>query len=354
MTFCKEIRIRNRVITENMEEPYIIAEMACAHDGEVAKAKKLVDSAVSAGADAIQFEVLSPDDNIVPQEEVYDLITRINFTREQWKEIYEYARGYGIAISTFGYDHPSLKLGIELGSDILKLNSSDLSNPDMIIDCARSGLPFTVGTGSSTFQEISKSLKLALENGGKKIILMHGLQNFPTDLKNAHIRRMIILKNAFGCLAGSADHTDASTDLSKIIDLVAVGMGASVLEKHITIDRSERGVDYEAALEPDEFKKYVELMKNSYTALGPARILPFKENDLEYRRFQKKSIVASKDIDVDEVFSSENLCFLRNPKTAGISPMEHERIEGKRAKRPVKKFDQILPGDIVGGFRSIL
>lgn len=346
MFFSKEIQIRDRVIIENMESPYIIAEMACSHDGDVQKAKTLVDFAVSGGADAIQFEIFNPDDNIVPQEEVHSLLRRLFFAKDQWKELYGYARQFDIAISTFAYDYPSLELGLELGSDILKLNSSDLSNPKMVKECCRSGLPFTVGTGSSTMEEVSKTVNLCLENGGTKVILMHGLQNFPTDFKNAHIRKLLILKNTFDCLVGSADHTDASLEISKIVDLMAIGIGASVLEKHITVDRKEKGVDHESALEPTEFKQYVKLMKTSYIAMGPPRIMPLKENDFRYRKFQKKSIVAIRDIKPDEKLSRSHFAFLRNSKSSGISPMEFNKIIGKKTRNPIRKHDQITYNDL--------
>ena len=341
-SFKKEITIRNRTIIEEMQSPYIIAEMACAHDGHVDKAKILVDSAVNAGADAIQFEIFEPDANIVPQSEVYTLLKdTLYFTKAQWTEVYDYAKQFDIAISTFAYDFPSLELGLELGTDLIKLNSSDLSNPDMILGCAESGLPFTIGTGSSTDQEMAKTLALSLKHGGDKVIMIHGLQNFPTDFRNAHVRRMNILRDSFDCLVGYADHTDGDNPLSHIIDLIAVGMGASVIEKHITVDRKEKGIDYQAALEPAEFKEYVELMKLGYTAMGPSRVIPLKENDFSYRRFQKKSIVAVKDIRANEVLSRENTAFLRNPATPGISPMDHEQVMGKKVKNTIKKFDQV-------------
>ena len=339
--FRKEITIRNRVITPTMDVPYIIAEMACAHDGDLEKAKRLVDSAVNGGADAVQFEIFEPKDNIVPMSDVHDLLCSIYFTKEEWKELYDYTRQFDIAISTFAYDYPSLELGLELGSDFVKLNSSDLSNPHMVKGCAESGLPFTVGTGSSTFEEISKTLKMALEHGGDQAILMHGLQNFPTNFENVQVRRMNILRDSFDCLVGYADHTDANDPLSKIIDLVAVGMGASILEKHITIDRSEEGIDYQAALEPAEFKEYVELMKVGYTGLGPLRVIPFKENDYSYRRFQKKSIVANRDIKAGEVLDENNTAFLRNPATPGISPMDYEMVYGKKTNADIAKYHQV-------------
>jgi len=339
--FNKEIKIGKRTITPHMSEPFIVAEMACAHDGQVDKAKVLIDSAVDAGADVVQFELFEPKDNIVPMSEVHDLLCSIYFTREQWSELFEYSRARGILVSTFAYDFPSLKLGLDLKTDMIKLNSSDLSNPHMVELCAKSGLMCTVGTGSSYFEEISKTVKMALENGARDFVLMHGLQNFPTDFRNAHIRKMHILRDSFNCLVGYADHTEGDNPLSKIIDLIAVGANASVIEKHITVDRKEKGIDYQAALEPAEFKEYVELMKLAYQALGPNHLIPMKENDFSYRRFQKKSIVAARDLSAGTTITEDDIEFLRNPATPGISPMDYQAIIGKKLNTDVKKFDQL-------------
>ena len=290
--FSKQIAIRDKVISED-SPPYIIAEMACAHDGELDKAKAIVDAAVEAGADAVQFEILDPDDNIVPDTDMYRLLQRLYFSPEQWRKLFDYTRQYDIAIFSYAYDFVSLLLALELNSDAIKLNSSDLSNPDMIIKIAESRLPFTVGTGASTMHEVAWSLELALAHGGDKLVLMHGVQNFPTDLRYAHIRRVQLLRSAFDCLVGYADHTEGGTYLSQVIDLVAVGMGAVIIEKHITLDRSEEGIDYEAALDPEEYKCFVETIHAASIALGPPRIQTLNQSDLKYRQFQKKSIVAA-------------------------------------------------------------
>jgi len=244
---ARQIVIRDRLIAEG-EPPYIICEMACAHEGKVDIAKRLVDAAVEAGADAIQFELLDPVDNIVPQTEMYGILQSLYFTPDQWQDIFEHTRQYDIAISSFSYDYSSLKLALELETDFVKLNSSDLLNVDMLITLAEADIPFTAGTGSSTMMEIAAAMDIVMKHSGDKVILMHGVQNFPTDMRNAHIRRMALLRSAFDCLVGYADHTEGGHYLSNVIDLVAVGMGACVIEQHIPRDRRFEGIDHESAL----------------------------------------------------------------------------------------------------------
>ena len=344
----KRIEIAGKIISDD-SPPYLIAEMACAHQGERDQAIALVDSAVEAAADAVQFEIVDPDDNIVPNTEIYGLLKRLYFTPAQWKEIFDYTRRYDIAVFSYAYDLASLHVALDLGSDAIKLNSSDLSNPEMIVKVAESGLPFTLGTGASTMDEIAQAMELALEHGGDKLVLMHGVQNFPTDVRDAHINRIRLLESVFDCLVGYADHTDGDSFLSRVLDLVALGMGARVLEKHITLNRAAKGSDSEAALEPDEFKCFVETIRAAATAFGPHRAQGLNESDLRYRQFQKKWIVAACRIPRGAEITREKVSFLRKSTSTGLPPSHLVHLLGKRARRNIEKFELIQLGDAADG-----
>lgn len=343
--FLQQIELNGKII--GGESVYIIAEMAIAHDGILDKAKKLIDSAYEAKVDAIQFELFEPDDNVIPGRDMNSLLKTLYFNKEQWKELFNYAKQKGLTIFSFAYDPSSLKLALELKTDAIKLNSSDLMNIEMLEICAKSNLPFTVGTGGSTFEEVSEAVAFIKAHGGKKLILMQGVQNFPTKLEYARINRMKNLKATFNTIVGYADHTDADTELSKIIDLTALGMGAQVLEKHITIDRSERGIDYQSALEPDEIKKYVELIRDVEIAMGPKEITPLIKEDKDYRIFQKKFIVASKDIKKGDMIKREDIRFLRDTKKEGILPMYIDSVISKVANKDICKYDLISLNDLI-------
>lgn len=319
--------------------------MACAHDGDIAKAKKLVDAAAEANADAVQLQFFSPDDLVTPDHEVYDLLHQINFSREEWREIYEYARKFDIHVFACTYDIPSAELALDLKVDGIKLNSSDLSNPDLLRIVAESGIPFTLGTGASTIEEIAQAVDTALVHGGNRIIIMHGVQNFPTAIEHANVNKIKMLRALFPFPVGYQDHTAASDPFSRAVDLLAIGAGACVIEKHITLDRSEKGTDYQAALEPKEFKEFVQLIRTAETAMGPTTIQPLSESDITYRNFQKKSIVASRDIGIGEKISRENIAFLRSPKT-GIPPVSFKEIEGKSVTKKIHQFETLSSDDI--------
>lgn len=341
----QEIRIKGKTI--GMDNPvYVIAEMACAHDGSSEKAEKLIDAAVRAGADAIQFQIFSVKDLFAPSHNLYDFLSRIEFKSKQWEGLFRYAKKFKIALFVCTYDIPSLKLALKYGADAIKLNSSDLSNPDMIQHVASSKKPFTLGTGASTLEEIAKAIDISLNAGGTDIILMHGVQNFPTDIIHANIRRIALLRSTFNAIVGYQDHTDADSPFSRIIDLIAIGAGAQVIEKHITLRRSDKGTDFQAALEPDEFKAFVGDIRLASSASGSRTVKPLAESDKKYREFQKKSIVAAKDLSRGTTITKDKVLFLRCNDTPGLAPIEMYLLMGKKLNRSIKKYDKFQLSDI--------
>jgi sialic acid synthase SpsE len=326
---------------------YIIAEMACAHDGDISKAKTIIEAAANAKADAIQLQFFSPDDLVTPDHEVYELLHTINFSQEAWRELNDYARNYSIDVFACTYDIPSAELAIDLNVDGIKLNSSDLSNPDLLKCVAESKIPFTLGTGASTIEEISQAVDTALKHGSDQLIIMHGVQNFPTAVDHASINKIKMLRSLFNFPIGYQDHTDADDPFSRSIDLLAIGAGACVIEKHLTVDRSEKGIDYQAALEPTEFRHFVRMVRNAEKAMGDSRIRPLGESDRSYRAFQKKSIVNIKTLEKGDKIARNCIAFLRS-KISGLPPTAFPEIDGKRVNRTIPKFTALKNEDIVG------
>lgn len=342
---AQEIKIREKLIGPE-HGVYIIAEMACAHDGDIERAKALIDASVEASVDAVQLQFFSRKELMVPAHEVYDLLGKVEFSPQEWKEIFSYARSFDISVFVCTYDMPSVALAIECEADGIKLNSADLSNPEMVAFVAASGIPFTLGTGASTMEEIADAIEVSLSAGSDKLILMHGVQNFPTDIDNANIKRVGLLQEAFGAIVGYQDHTGAELPLSRVIDLLAVGAGALVIEKHITLDRKERGTDFQASLEPEEMKSLVELIRHSEPALGSTTVRPLTESDMEYRKFQKKSIVAAEALGEGSVINRDNVLFMRSPVTGGLSPSELLKITGRKLSRSIERYEPVRLRDL--------
>jgi len=335
----------NGVEIGKTQRPYIIAEMACAHNGKKEYAIKLVDLAVNAKADAIQLQIFDVEEMIVSTHEAYEVVKSIEFSKQEWREIVAYVRNFNIDLLICAYDIESLRFAIELEADGVKFNSSDLLNIDMLEYVARSKTPFLLHTGASSFDEVAMAVEYATSFECGQIILMHGVQNFPTSIEKANISRLQLLKRNFKLPTGYDDHTDAEDPFSRAIDLIALGAGADVLEKHITLSRAERGIDYQSALEADEFKLYVQNIHKAASALGSGKIKTFDESDIRYRKFQKKSIVAVRDLKKGEFLQRADFKFLRN-STVGESPIESLNMQGKKLQRDILKFENILLQDI--------
>ncbi len=342
----ESFEINSRVLS-NESQPYIICEMACAHNGSFEEAKALIDAAAIAKADAIQFQFFVPEETVTPQHPAFSVIKDICFSEEQWKELTEHARSLKLDVFTCTYDVPSVQLAVDLKLDGIKLNSSDLSNPEVLQACAKSGLPLTLGTGASTAEEILDGIKVLKENTCTKLVLMHGVQNFPTQIEDLNIHRIDWLKSAFpGLPVGYADHTEGGNNFGLSVDLLAVSKGVAVLEKHITLDRSKKGIDYQAALEPKEWIEYVNNIRNAYAALGTKGVKPMSESDLKYRKFQKKSIVAAKKLSKGHTLTRADVDFIRNEEP-GLAPKEFGKVEGMKLAREINEFENIEIKDLI-------
>jgi sialic acid synthase SpsE len=314
---------------------YLLAEMACAHDGEAGKAKRLVDAALAAGADGVQLQFFRTAELVTPGNPIHELLSRIEFDDEEWADIHAHARASGLHVWACTFDPPSVELALRLGVDAIKLNSSDLSNPG--------GL----GRVASTMDEVAHGLAVARAAGGLgRVVLMHGVQNFPTPVADAHIRRMGLLRANFGLPVGYADHTDAENPAARVLDLAALGLGACLLEKHITLDRAEKGVDHQAALEPEEFRAWVARMREAEAALGAGELAPLTEADERYRSFQKKSVVAARDLAAGAVLAEADVRFLRTGERPELSPGDLPRLLGRRLARAVPALAALRPEDV--------
>ena len=325
---------------------YIIAEMACAHDGDYEKAKQLVDIACNAKVNAVQFQLFHAPENMVGHHSIYSLLEKIEFNREQWADLVNYARTKNIDVFACAYDMPSLELSIELKVDGIKFNSADLNNFEMIECVAKSGIPFTLGTGASRMDEIGQAISVALNAGGEKLVLMHGMQSFPTSLEQANIRKIQSFSASFDALIGYADHTDGENSFALDIDLLAQGMGACVFEKHYTVDRSQKGTDYQAALNPDELSEYVRKIRKASIALGSSLVKPFDEEEIKYRTFQKKQLVAAHDLQQGTILVREDILLLRTEDKGGIDASCLNEVVGKKIFDGVRQHQLIVKNNL--------
>ncbi|HUU73024.1 MAG TPA: N-acetylneuraminate synthase family protein [Burkholderiales bacterium] len=341
----RKVEVGNRTIADG--SAFIIAEMACAHDGDIGKARELIAVAHNAQVDAVQLQIFHSPANVVDHHRLKSVLEKIEFSANQWEDLVAQCRKLALPVFACAYDFPSLELALKLGVDGVKFNSADLGNREMLELAAGSGVFFTLGTGASRLDEVGKALSVVLDHGGSRVVLMHGIQAFPTRIDKADIRRIGVLKQAFGALVGYADHTDGDDPFAGVVDLLALGAGACVLEKHFTLNRAEKGLDYQAALNPDQLATYVSGVRTGLRALGSGSPLPFDEDDKRYRQFQKKRIVAARPMPSGTVISRADVALLRTDDGEGMDAASLDAVLGKQLCRSLNRHALVLAEDLV-------
>ena len=326
---------------------FLIAEMACSHEGDLNLAKKIIDGAAIAKADAIQLQVWSLTHMMAPQRKEYELLKRIEFTKDQWKELIFYTRKTypNLKVYVCVYEHSTIDFIDSLNVDGYKLNSSDLSNPLVLDKVAAKNKPINLSIGASTILEMDTAIKRIKDISNSQITLMYGYQNFPTKPENVHMNHMNKLADHFELPIGYQDHCDADDDSAYWLPAASLGMNVSILEKHITHDRSKKGIDHESALNPSEFIKFVEMVRCIEQAKGLFSSRPFTEEEIKYREFQKKSIVVTRNIKKGNVLNYNDISFMR-AEILGLAPDKIEMIIGKKLVKDILAFNVILEKDV--------
>lgn len=331
----KSFKIGNHLIGDP-SYPLLIAEIACAHDGDPWKCSKLIEAASKSGADAIQLQIFSAQLQVPRSHKLRELLENLEIDRKTWKNLFSQAKETGLMVSAFVYDEESLEWVQDWDPDMYKLNSSDLTFEPMLKGVAKTKKPLTLGTGASQVEEIRYGVE-TLKTYNDKVILMHGVQDFPTEIHNSRLNRIEFLKNIFNGPFGFADHTDGSNRLAKYIDLIALGQGASVFEKHITLDRKAKSTDYQAALEPETWSEYAKVMRALAPSISDSSPEVLTETDKRYRNFQKKKAFSSREILKGESLTDSCIKFMRSDSEFGILPQMIDKVLGKIAKEKISQ-----------------
>lgn len=335
-----DIKIGRKTIGDS-RPAFIIAEVGSAHQGEVEQCKKIVKKASEAGADAVKFQRFICDELIVRTDPRYKTFKKIEISEAGWEEIIRHAKKFNLELLADVFDERSADLMDELGVVAFKIHSTDLTNPYLITHVAKKRKPVLLAAGGSTLKEIKNAIRAVRLYGNRNLILTYGFQSFPTRPGDTNLKFIQTLKDTFGLNVGYHDHVDAESELAQILPCVAVAYGASVIEKHITLDRRLRGYDYQSALNPDEFKKMVKNIRQLEKSFGSG-LWKFSKAEKAYRNATKKNIVARADIPRGTVITIDMLAFKRSEP--GLQPSEADRIVGKRVKIPIKK-DEVITWD---------
>jgi N,N'-diacetyllegionaminate synthase len=346
-----KIKIGGRLIGEG-ERSFIIAEAGVNHNGDIGLAKKLIDAAKEAGADAVKFQTFKAEEVAAPEAEKADyqkqttgseesqleMIKNLELSEKDFEDLSLYARQKGIVFLSTAFDNESADLLEKLGVPAFKIPSGEINNFPFLKYIAGKGRPVILSTGMSTLKEVEEAVRVIRGEGIEEIVLLHCVSSYPASVEDTNLRAMDTMKQAFGLPVGLSDH---STGI--IIPAAAVAMGACVIEKHFTLDRNLPGPDHLASLEPDELKEMVNAIQEVEKALGDGVKKPVSAEE-EVKKVARRSVVAVKDIPEDTVITREMLA-IKRPGT-GIEPKKIDTVIGKETKRYIKSGELINFADL--------
>ncbi|HIH12164.1 TPA: N-acetylneuraminate synthase [Candidatus Woesearchaeota archaeon] len=351
MNFNGELRVGNRRVGPG-NPCFIIAEAGVNHDGNIEKAKRMIDVAVAAGADAVKFqtftgETLASKDAMLAtyhkkgatseKETLKDLLKRLELNKEEHIALFKYARERGILIFSTPFDEASVDILEELRVDLYKIASFSLTNYPLLRHIASKNKPMIMSTGLHNLGEIEEAVKVIYETGNIQLALLHCTSHYPITPSDSNLRTMQTLRFAFEVPVGYSDHTMGIT-----ITLASVAMGANIVEKHYTLNTQAYGVDHDASISPAELYQLVQGIRDIEAAMGTSKkIIPDVEKEIQ--RVHRPSLVSRVDIPAHTVLTSEMLV-IKKPGT-GIHPRDLPWVIGKKAKvtieadRLIKKED---------------
>lgn len=335
------IDIAGRRIGEG-EPPYVIAELSGNHNGELARALRLIEAAKKAGADAVKLQTYTADTMTIDHEgpgfviegglwdgrKLHELYREAHTPWEWHPALFAHARKIGITCFSSPFDPSAIKLLKSLDAPAYKIASFEIIDTPLIRAAARTGKPLILSTGMASQEEIEDAMVAAREGGACGIALLHCVSGYPTPLGEANLRRIRALARAFHCPIGLSDHT-----LGVEVAVAAVAVGATVIEKHVTLARADGGADAAFSLEPHELAALVNGARNAHAALGTGSFARARseEGNVIFRR----SLYVVADMKAGEVFTEANVRSIRPGH--GLRPKHLPEILSKRAARDISR-----------------
>ena len=319
----------------------IIAEAGVNHNGDLELAKQIVKAAANAGADLVKFQTFTAERLAIDsapkadyqnqttdqKQSQFAMLRQLELTAEMHEQLIVYCSKQGIGFFSTGFDLQSVDYLASLGADRFKIPSGEITNLPYLRHVGAFGKPLILSTGMATLGEIEAALD-ACEIAGtprSRITVLHCNTEYPTPMQDVNLRAMCSIRDAFGVAVGYSDHT-----LGIEVPIAAVALGATVIEKHLTLDRNLAGPDHKASLEPDEFAAMVRAIRNIEQAMGDGIKRP-SPSEAKNKPIARKSLVAARSIKAGERFTPENLTAKR-PGT-GVSPMRWDTAMGRTATR---------------------
>lgn len=317
----------------------IIAEAGVNHNGDLDLAYRLCDAAKDAGADVVKFQTYVTDRMITSDvaqaeyqaintgktESQYDMLKRLELSYDDFGKIKEYCDNIGIVFASTPDDPIDLEYLISIGISFIKIGSGDIDNIPLLRSSAKSELPIILSTGMSVYEDIDRAINILEEKGSRDITLLHCTTSYPCPYEDVNLRAMQTLHDRYGRDIGYSDHT-----CGIMIPVAAVAMGARVIEKHLTLDKTMEGPDHKASTESDEFREMVNAIRDMESALGDGRKTP-TNGERSIKEAVTKRIVAETEIKEGELFSEYNLAVKRS--MSGSPASDWDKVIGHRADK---------------------
>lgn len=324
----------------------IVAEAAEGYAADWDKEIALVELAARAGAGAIKFQLLHPDELLVPSHPLYGLVGDLQLSPERWRAVAERAAEMGVELLLDVFGRHGLELASELGVAAVKVHSSDMLNEALLREVAASSVPeVLVSAGGTSIEEVGRAVELL---GGKQVTVVLGFQSYPTPVAENRLRRVSLLREALpGVALGFADHTGKAEDAATWLPALALALGATYVEKHITVAHVLRDPDHESALAPDSFAQFVESMYLAEAALGePAAADEMGEAEQAYRLKMKKHVVAARDLPAGTELAAADLALKRVPDPPDDVLFRLGDAEGMVLAAPLSADAPLTRGDL--------
>ncbi len=334
--------------------PFVIGEISGNHNGDIWRAFKLMDIAKEAGASAVKFQTYTADDLTIPStrpeftlqgggwkgQNLYDLYTQAQTPYEWFPKLFDHARSLGLTAFSSPFSSKGVRFLDGLGVPAFKVASNELGDWMLLKEIAKTGKPAIFSTGTSKRDDVAAAVAFARSQGQEQLVVLHCISEYPAPARDANIRTLQSIHQDLDVIAGFSDHT-----LGIAASVAAVALGASVIEKHITLDREDGGVDSKFSLEPDEFKSLCSECLWAWESLGTTKF--GGENDLKSKGIFTRQFWTTQAVQKGEVLSEQNLRSIRAPSDAGGIPVRYfERVLGSASGHDLEKHAPLLWDDL--------
>ena len=333
-----------------MARTLIIAEAGVNHNGRMDLAKKLVDVASSAGADFIKFQAFKSENLVTsslekanyqkksgrPSESQYEMLKKLELSQDELTELFAYCSNKKIGFMVSAFDEESLRFILNMDIEYLKIPSGEITNIPYLRLAGRKNKKVILSTGMSNINEIETAVKVLRKSGlaKKNLTILHCNTEYPTEFRDVNLNAMKTLQSKFKTKVGYSDHTKGSH-----VSIAAVALGASVIEKHITLNKKLKGPDHSASLEPKEFTRFVKDIRTTEEILGSRQKTPTK-SEMKNINHARKVIVAARNISKGEKFNLKNVTVKR--AGTGLSPLYWDKVIGSKAKKGYRADQKIF------------